>query len=108
MIETDNANVAVDGSPQVTLEEDLVHAATNGDDLPAEDEGKPSLIHRMLSGFYDIFHKLRWVMLLVSIAAVVVSAIFASHLVLPQFRLVSQAWWSSCRRDHFALLCSAC
>ena len=27
-----NANVAVDGSSQLTLEEDLVHAATNGDD----------------------------------------------------------------------------
>lgn len=54
------------------------------DDFPDEDLlGKPSFIHRSLSGFYIIFHKLRWIIVVLSVAAMVVSAIFASHLQQP-------------------------
>jgi hypothetical protein len=49
-----------------------------------EDESKPSLIRRILLGFYAGVHKIRWVLLAICIAATVVSAIFAARLELPQ------------------------
>lgn len=54
------------------------------DDFAPEDDAHPSLIRRILIIFYIGFHKVRWLILLGSIAATIVSAIFASQLKQPK------------------------
>ena len=43
-----------------------------------------SLIHRILSGYYDFVHKFRWAALVASIAATVVCSVYALRLPLPE------------------------
>lgn len=62
------------------------HVCKKGDeeiDEFTEDESKPSLIRRILTVFYNALHKVRWILLVMCIAATVVSVIFASRLTQP-------------------------
>jgi len=45
---------------------------------------KNSFIRRVILGFYFYFHKIRWLVFIVSIAAIIVSAFFAARLELPK------------------------
>jgi protein dispatched 1 len=57
------------------------HSTERGDD---EDEGtKVSLIHRVLSGYYNLLHATRYAVVVVAVVAMVFSAIFAATLSLP-------------------------
>ena len=62
-------------------------------DEDEEDEGKMSLIHRILFGYYNILHKLRWVLLVASIVGFGLAAWGATTLKLPtssEVRLVGE------------------
>jgi len=48
------------------------------------DMEKNSFIRRVMSGFYFYFHKIRWIVFVLSIAAIIVSSIFAARLELPK------------------------
>ena len=65
----------------------------NEDDEDFEEEGKMSLIHRILYGYYNILHKLRWFLLLLSIVGFGLAAWGATTLELPtsaEVRLVGE------------------
>ena len=49
-----------------------------------DEESKPSLIRRILNEFYKVLHLLRWPLLAACVAGLVLSAIFATRLELPQ------------------------
>lgn len=59
---------------------DSAHAAH----VTMDDDENKSLIRRILLGYYYIFHKLRWVIFVVSLAGTVAAGIFAARLELPQ------------------------
>jgi len=48
------------------------------------DDDTPSLIHRILSGYYHYLHMGRWLLFVACIGAVILSAVFASGLTLPE------------------------
>ena len=62
------------------------HREESAADLGDSDgeEGKPSLIRRILKGFYTMLHNVRWPLLVVCFGALVVSAIYAARLELPK------------------------
>ena len=49
----------------------------------ADDEDRPSWIHRILSFFYAGLHSIRWILFVVCIVAIILSAVFAAKLDLP-------------------------
>jgi predicted RND superfamily exporter protein len=49
----------------------------------APDDTRPSMIRRILNAFYVGFHKVRWFILAASVAATIISAIFAAQLKQP-------------------------
>lgn len=80
----DSSMQAKQGRPNCCI---LVRCSQHGstDDSVVDDEngGKPSLIRRILSAYYTILHRFRWVLLLVSLGALALSASFAAKLELP-------------------------
>ena len=48
-----------------------------------EDEVKPSLIHRILSGYYWLLHKARWVVFITCFAGLVLCSVYSAKLEMP-------------------------
>jgi len=61
-----------------------------------------SLIHRILSGYYHFVHKFRWAVLVASIAATVVCAVYALRLPLPESTEVRLLPEGSPLENHFS------
>lgn len=56
----------------------------NGSDVEKSDSSKPSIIHRVLTTYYNFIHTFRWGVLLASLIAITVCVIFALKLKLPE------------------------
>jgi predicted RND superfamily exporter protein len=54
-----------------------------GDEIDETTEEKPSLIRRILFGYYNLLHKARWGLFIICFAALAVSAYYATTLDLP-------------------------
>lgn len=59
------------------------HGTTEQEERERENETKQSLIHKILSTYYEGLHKARFIVMAIAIAAFVVSCIFASKIDLP-------------------------
>jgi protein dispatched 1 len=66
-------------SISLCVKKDLVVEECAGE----EDSSQKNLIRKILTGYYNIFHKLRWIILIASVGATVVCSFFASKLEQP-------------------------
>ena len=75
-----------DDNDDIPQDEGRIRDDFSGSQLVSDqnDDEPQSLIRRILTSFYNVLHKVRWVLLVICVGALAVATIFALRLELPQ------------------------